>query len=438
MTMFSVIMPTYNRGYIIEKAIQSVINQTYRNWELMIIDDGSTDNTCHIVSTIKDSRIRYIRYETNEGANHARNIGIENASGEYLAFLDSDNQWHKDYLESQLSMLQKDATTVDVVFARCVICGFGGYSIFPNNLYTDFFSNESILKHALYDSVFDMNVMCMKSMVWNQAGKFDEKLSKFQDWEFALRMLVSGNYQFKFNNAVLCDNYIQGDSIANRKELFWESRLYILGKYIEICRKIGDVTDIVLYLLKQPNVCGISSNHVKNLIALLSLDEMTTLYKKYYEEYAEQCTKHYELSHKNEKLRGQAEYTLNLAEKNERILQIECEWIMLKQDGGDLASRLAARGINQVAIYGYGVLGRLLLRELKNSCVNVKYIIDEKAINMEKCANMPVILNKSESFKSVNNVDAIIVTAVSAYEEIKRELKKESAVNIIDLGELII
>ena len=111
---------------------------------------------------------------------------------------------------------------------------------------------------------------------------------------------------------------------------------------------------------------------------------------------------------------------------------------MLKQDGGDLASRLAARGINQVAIYGYGVLGRLLLRELKNSCVNVKYIIDEKAINMEKCANMPVILNKSESFKSVNNVDAIIVTAVSAYEEIKRELKKETAVNIIDLGELII
>ena len=144
------------------------------------------------------------------------------------------------------------------------------------------------------------------------------------------------------------------------------------------------------------------------------------------------------MSHKNEKLRGQAEYTLNLAEKNERILQIEREWIMLKQDGGDLASRLAARGINQVAIYGYGVLGRLLLRELKNSCVNVKYIIDEKAINMEKCANMPVILNKSESFKSVNNVDAIIVTAVSAYEEIKRELKKETAVNIIDLGELII
>lgn len=437
MTMFSVIMPTYNRGHIIEKAIHSVINQTYRNWELLIVDDGSADNTCHTVSAIKDSRIHYIRYETNKGANHARNIGIENASGEYLAFLDSDNQWHKDYLESQLSLLQNDAT-VDVVFARCVICGIGGYSIFPNNLYTDFSSNDDILKYALYDSVFDMNVMCMKRLAWNRAGKFDEKLPKFQDWEFALRMLVSGMYQFRFNNAVLCDNYIQGDSIANKKELFWEARLYILANYIKKCREIGKVTDIVLYLLKQPNVRDLSSEHVKILISLLSPDEVTALYKKYYEEYAGQCTKHYELSHKIENLRGQAEYTLNLAEKNERILQIERKWIMLRQSGGDLASRLAARGIYQVGLYGYGVLGKLLLRELKNSCVKVQYIIDKNGNDIEKCDDMPVILDKFESYKRVNDVDAIIVTAVSVYEEIKLELRKKTDAIIINLEELLI
>lgn len=445
MTMFSVIMPTYNRGHIIEKAIKSVLDQTHQNWELIIVDDGSRDNTCNTVCGISDDRIHYILCKKNEGANHARNIGIEKASGKYLAFLDSDNQWHKDYLESQLAILQNDTDSIDVVFARCNIIGTWGYIAFPHNLYSDFSTNEKITKFALYNSIFDMNVMCMKRDVWEQAGKFDEKLSKFQDWEFLLRMLAQKKYQFRFNDAVLCDNYIQNDSIANKKELFWDSRLYIFGKYIEICREMGEVTNLVLYLLKQPDISYISPEHTKKLMSLLTWNEVTELCKKYSEEHARQCTKYYELNHRIEIQRGQAEYTLKqaeyalkLAEKNEQILQIESKWITRRQNGEDLAPCLTARGIYQVAIYGYGVLGRLLLQELKNSCVDVKYIIDEKAINMEKCAEMPVILNKSESFKNINNVDAVIVTAVSVYEEIKRKLEKETDVNIINLEGLFI
>lgn len=431
-------MPTYNRGHVIENAIISVINQTYQNWELIIVDDGSTDNTFKVVSGIIDNRIHYIQYEKNAGSNYARNIGVKSASGKYLAFLDSDNQWHKDYLESQFGVLQKDEVSADVVFARCIIAGPWGYIIFPNDSYAEFSSNEKITKLALYNSVFDMNVVCMKRVVWEQSGKFDENLFRFQDWEYLLRVLVRGKYQFKFNNAVLCDNYLQKDSISNKTELFWESRLYIFGKYIEKCREMGEVTNIVMHLLKQLDINYILPYHVEKLMGMLSSDEVTELCKKYYVEYSGYCTEFYDLGHKIEEQRKQTEYALKLVDKNEQILQIERKWITLKQNGIDMASMLSKQGIYEIAIYGYGVLGRLLLQELKNSSVLVKYIIDKQKLKLEEGADLPAIIQSSESMKQIKKVDAIVVTAIAADEQIKQELEQKTDVKIIHLEELII
>lgn len=438
-------MPTYNRGYIIKNAIISVINQTYQNWELIIVDDGSMDNTFEVVSGITDNRIHYVHYEKNAGSNHARNIGVEKASGEYLAFLDSDNQWHKNYLESQFGVLHKGTDSADVVFARCSKAEPWGCIIFPNDLYTEFSSNEKITKHALYNSVFDTNVVCMKRMVWEQSGKFDENLFRLQDWEYFLRILVQEKYRFRFNNAVLCDNYPQQDSITLKKELFWDSRLYIFEKYIEKCREMDEVTNIVLYLLKQPAINYISSYHVEKLMNMLSSDEVTELCRKYHVKYARYCTGFYDLSYKIEEQRRQAEFALKqaefalkLAEKNEQILQIERKWITLKQNGVDMASIFSKQGIYEIAIYGYGVLGRLLLQELKNSSVLVKYIIDKQKLKLEKGTDLPLIIQSSESMKQIKKVDAIVVTAIAADEQIKQELEKKTDVKIIHLEELII
>ena len=84
----SVILPTYNRAYIIEKSIQSVLNQTYQDFEIIVIDDGSIDNTEEIIKELqeKDNRIRYLRLNINKGASHARNEGIKIAQGEYITF----------------------------------------------------------------------------------------------------------------------------------------------------------------------------------------------------------------------------------------------------------------------------------------------------------------------------------------------------------------
>jgi len=96
-TTFTVIIPTYNRLKFLEKAVWSVLHQTYPHFELIIVDDGSTDQTREFISTINDRRIRYI-FQENKGPASARNRGISSSSYPWIAFLDSDDWWHKDKL----------------------------------------------------------------------------------------------------------------------------------------------------------------------------------------------------------------------------------------------------------------------------------------------------------------------------------------------------
>ena len=92
MPFFSIITPTFNRGHILPRAIKSVLNQTFKDWELIIVDDGSTDNTSEIVKEfLRDKRIKYIKLERNQGVGKARNKGIELSTGKFIIPLDSDN-----------------------------------------------------------------------------------------------------------------------------------------------------------------------------------------------------------------------------------------------------------------------------------------------------------------------------------------------------------
>ena len=90
----TVVIPTYNRAHLIKDAVESVLNQTYQDFELIVIDDGSTDNTREVLAVYKD-KLTYI-YQENQGRSSARNHGIELAQGEYIAFLDSDDVWFPD------------------------------------------------------------------------------------------------------------------------------------------------------------------------------------------------------------------------------------------------------------------------------------------------------------------------------------------------------
>lgn len=105
--LVSIIMPSWNTDRFIAETIQSVINQTYTNWELLIVDDCSTDNTDAVVGSFKDERIKYFHNEKNCGAALTRNRALRKAQGEWIAFLDSDDLWMPEKLEHQINFMKK-------------------------------------------------------------------------------------------------------------------------------------------------------------------------------------------------------------------------------------------------------------------------------------------------------------------------------------------
>lgn len=106
--LVSIIMPSYNTAKYIGEAIQSVLNQSYQTWELIIIDDCSTDDTDRVVKTFNDSRIKYIKNNRNVGAATSRNYALKKATGKWIAFLDSDDRWKPKKLEMQLSFMKRN------------------------------------------------------------------------------------------------------------------------------------------------------------------------------------------------------------------------------------------------------------------------------------------------------------------------------------------
>lgn len=118
----SVIIPTFNRGWCIQRAIKSVIKQPYKNWELIIVDDGSADNTKKVVKKyLKDKRIRYHKLSKNKGVNFARNKGLDISSGEYVVLLDSDDEFLPHALKNIASEFDKTADKlVGVLLFNCV------------------------------------------------------------------------------------------------------------------------------------------------------------------------------------------------------------------------------------------------------------------------------------------------------------------------------
>ena len=205
--MISVIIPTYNRGNLIKRAINSILNQTYQNIEIIVVDDCSNDNTEEVVKGINSSKIKYIKHEKNYGACRARNTGIENASGDYIAFLDSDDEWLSDKLEKQLKFMNdKDA---DIV-----ICNFYYDKHGKKTLKIDKDHSEVIRKEEILASnwVTTGSILVKKEVIMDING-FDESLARYQDWDLILRIM--DKYTVYLLNEPLLILYFQEVSITN-------------------------------------------------------------------------------------------------------------------------------------------------------------------------------------------------------------------------------
>jgi glycosyltransferase involved in cell wall biosynthesis len=116
MPLISVILPTYNRANLISRSIKSVLNQTFDDFELIIVDDGSSDNTEYVASTFIDNRIKFFKLAKNQGQNPALNFGVSKTSGKYIAFIDSDDEWLPDFLYKSVNLF-KDDESLGAVYA---------------------------------------------------------------------------------------------------------------------------------------------------------------------------------------------------------------------------------------------------------------------------------------------------------------------------------
>jgi len=195
--LVSVILPVYNAEDYISDAIQSVLNQTYTDWELIVVDDGSTDQTKKVINPfLEDDRIRYF-YQENGGQGSARNKGIERAKGIYLALLDADDVWKDDKLQSQLNIiLREDAS---LVFSKLCCIGSNGKHLNKNKgsgsgSYQGF--SALFLLAGGYISVLNSSVLVKKESV-EGVGRFDEseEARNIEDYHLWFRMLLAG-YKF--------------------------------------------------------------------------------------------------------------------------------------------------------------------------------------------------------------------------------------------------
>lgn len=205
--MVSVIIPTYNRAHTLQKSIESVLSQTYSDLELIVVDDGSTDNTEETVKAISDRRLRYF-YQDHQGACSARNAGILLARGEYIAFQDSDDTWLPCKLEVQLQELQK--TGADIITCHMLMTDKSGNLIsIPNVHHSQFFTQENI------PTGIGTQTLLMKKTVADSIC-FDPELPRFQDMEWLLRALQK--YRVYCMSQALVNYRVYPDSISSSME----------------------------------------------------------------------------------------------------------------------------------------------------------------------------------------------------------------------------
>ncbi|MBW4614360.1 MAG: glycosyltransferase family 2 protein [Desmonostoc vinosum HA7617-LM4] len=200
--LVSVIIPTYNRAHLISVSLNSAINQTYRNLEIIVVDDASVDNTEESVKSIGDSRIRYIRHQINCGGSATRNTGIEAATGEYIAFLDSDDIWAPEKIELQLASIQKHPHLERVVsYTQRVVCStwissYGEFLLNSGNFQivplAGKLEKETIAEYLFCNrgQIQTSTLMMPRSLCIET--RFHPGLKMHQDWDFCLKLEANG------------------------------------------------------------------------------------------------------------------------------------------------------------------------------------------------------------------------------------------------------
>ena len=293
-TKVSVIIPTFNRAELLPRAIKSVLDQKFQDFELIIVDDGSSDNTAEVVKDLqkKDERISFFSQD-NQGSAGARNFGIKNSKGEFIAFLDSDDEWLPQKLERQIEYLHRNR--------EIKLVGCGSYDInsktyekrkFIPKTKTDSFKNGLIVFE-----IHSASSVILRKDVLKKMELFDKKLRISEDRDLWLRILENGD-EIGFVKEPLFNYYIHDSNIGSRDNYLKKIDCfkYLAEKHQDrfplvasrLLRNVG-----TFYVLNDEKMKAISSfgkaikkapfvfrNYINLLLAMISLRLYKRMYKK--------------------------------------------------------------------------------------------------------------------------------------------------------------
>ena len=187
----SVVIPTYNRAEMLIRAIRSVLGQTYKDYELIVVDDGSTDGTANIMKDYETDGFKYIRYNSNEGGAFARNLGLDNSKGKYIAFLDSDDEWLPTKLEKQTKFIENCPARVGAVY--CLVLDKS--DVIRKNPSKPKRGNvyRELLRGWCPPTT---SSFLIKAEALKRGVRFDEALTSFQDYDLWIQL--SKYWEFDF------------------------------------------------------------------------------------------------------------------------------------------------------------------------------------------------------------------------------------------------
>lgn len=238
MSLISVVIPAYKRAHIISRALESILEQTYQDFEILVVDDGSGDDTGAVVASLskEEPRIRYFCHDTNRGAQAARNTGAKAAQGEWIVFLDSDDYFNPNSLE--VLMLVAQSKGVKVVHSECEVLRKGesiaAYGISPLNgyVYRDLLTSPGPLFSGLL----------VAKEALEKIGYLDEQIISYQDWDTVIRLAKYYPFAFVAEPTFIYD--CRGDDTIS-KNIVREAEGYkqVFKKhFFEIVKQLGPRT----------------------------------------------------------------------------------------------------------------------------------------------------------------------------------------------------
>lgn len=393
----SVIIPTYNRANVICDTIKSVLEQTYDHFEIIVIDDASSDNTSDVIASFNDKRIKYYRNENNMGPAGARNVGIKYAQFEFVAFIDSDVIWNKEKLEKQIQILSDKEYAVCYCRIKRQTSNKIKSWIIPSEKKNSSELSGNIYQLLLKGNVVDTSAALVRKDVLIELNGFEQTIHALEDYELFLR--ISKKYKFIFLDEVLVESTDYGDGVndeTKNTEKHLIAKLFIWDEFSE---------DIIKYRAKT------LFEWLAHTVIFLDKDVF--------------------LKYKDELECRLGKFEVNTLRVGNKYTYKDTIMRKLIEEDGKKLKKFVQNNINKsIIIYGCGYIGQALYYKMRDLGKEVSFFIaKDKICNIDDC-NIYTLSEEIPQF------DIAIISIFDGGKNAHHYLEQFSDIEIVDISEI--